>query len=502
MLKRPLILICLAFIFGIFASSIVQLNFLCSYGCLVFFYLAAVLAARKKVLFFVFLSLSCFYLGYSHYPDQHTLPQNHVSNFTPYKGEFVQVSGAVFSEVARKKKYQCFNIKISKLIKDNQIYLVQGNVQVKLFREVVVEYGQELVLSGKLYKPYKSLNSKFDSKQYLAHKGIYSILSVGKNGKVKYTGRNLGNPLKRMMLSLRQKQAQLIDRHLSPNAAGIMKAMLLGERSNAPQFFNQALQRTGTVHILAVSGLHTGIIIFIVLILLKIIKVPYRLRYCLAILFIFFYCILTGGRISVIRSTIMAVVFLASFIIDRDYDAYSALALSALIILWFIPGQAFEIGFQLSFASVLAIILFYNQAASWFPNLNIKPWQKNLLSGLGVSLCAWTGTLGLVAYYFSIISPISVLANLFIVPLLSLVIASGLLFISLGALIPGLSPVLALNCEFFISLIYRIANFLASLPGAYFEFSPIQLIYVFLYYLVLIAVFSAKEINGLVKKLF
>jgi competence protein ComEC len=117
-------------------------------------------------------------------------------------------------------------------------------------------------------------------------------------------------------------------------------------------------------------------------------------------------------------------------------------------------------------------------------------------------LSACAGTLGLVAYYFLMVSPISIVANLFIVPLLSLVIASGLLFISLGTLVPALCPILALNCEFFISLIYRIANFLVGLPGAYFEFSQINVIYIYLYYIVLAVVFYAKDISRLLKKLF
>jgi len=129
----------------------------------------------------------------------------------------------------------------------------------------------------------------------------------------------------------------------------------------------------------------------------------------------------------------------------------------------------------------------------------MKKWQQNLFAGMGVSFCAWLGTLGLVAYYFSIISPISVVANLFIVPLVFLVIASGLLFISLGSVIPGVCPILALNCEFFISLIYRIAHFLSGLPGAYFNIRPIPVIWVIGYYVLLFAAFHIKDIKQFVE---
>jgi len=464
---------------------------------LLIFYLAAIFTVQRKGLFIVFLSLSCFFLGYCHYPTEQALAKNHIRNFTPTKGISVQIKGFVTSEVIQKKRYGCFNLQVRELSVGEGLApaRVQGKIQVNLFSAVKIEYGQELILTGKLYQPYNFSSGSFDYQQYLKNKKIYSILSIAKNNKVEYTGRNLGNPIKRFLFKLRKKQAAMIDLYLSPNAAGIIKAMLLGERYNVPQFFNQALQRTGTVHILAVSGLHTGIIIFIVLIFLKIMQVPFRLRYCLTIIFVILYCILTGGRISVIRSSIMAVVFLAGFIIDRDYDTYSSLALSALLILWFMPGQIFAVGFQLSFASVLSIILFYGKFSDRLYCLKLKKPLQDLIAGIGVSFSAWLGTLGLVAYYFSIISPIAVIANLFIVPLLFLVIASGLLFISLGTIIPALCPVLALNCEFFISLIYRIANFLSGLPGAYFDLKQISLIYVLGYYVLLLAVFYGKDLK-------
>ncbi len=499
MLKRPLVLICLLFIPGIFVGSILQLNFLFCCGCLLGFFLGAVFTVHKKVLFIVFLSLTCFFLGYCHYPNEQNLFENHIRNFTPVKGLSVQIRGFVISEVMQKKRNQCFNLKTSELIVNNKKYSVQGKIQVNLFSDAKVEYGQELILTGKLYQPYNFSDGKFDCVQHLKNKSIYSILSVAKNNKLEYAGRNPGNLIKQSLFKLREKQGEMIDRYLSPNSAGIIKAMLLGERYNVPKFFNLALQRTGTVHILAVSGLHTGIIIFIILILLKILQVPFRLRYGLTIIFIILYCVFTGGRISVIRSTIMAVVFLAGFIIDRDYDTYSSLALSALLILWFMPGQIFEIGFQLSFASVLAIIIFHNKITIGLYSLEIKNWQKNLISGIGVSFCAWLGTLGLVAYYFSIISPISVIANLFIVPLLFMVIASGLLFITLGSLIPVLCSVLALNCEFFISLIYRIADFLSAVPGAYFNLPEISLIFVFSYYILLFSAFFINDLKQFVR---
>lgn len=501
-MKRPLVVIAIAFLLGIIISSFLPVLFWPWVVGAVLFAIMAVFIRQSEWKFWIFIVLCVFCLASSVLNLHRILPSDHIAKITPIKGIQVELIGLVANDPTLKSKKNVFILDAQSVDFNGQSIRVSGKVLVWDFSNAEINYKDKVLLSGTLFAPFPlQISERLNYQDYLRKMDIFTQLNVKKQAEPVILQKNTKFSIELFSKKIKNRINQMLRKYMSADAAGLIGAMILGSRQDAPQFFNQALQRTGTVHILAVSGLHTGIIIFIVLILLKIIKIPYRSRYGLAILFIIFYCILTGMRTSVIRSTVMAVVFLFSFIVDRDYDTYSSLALSALIILWFMPGQAFEIGFQLSFGSVLAIILFHPRIASWLGTLSIKQWQKNLISGLGVSLSAWAGTLGLVAYYFLIISPISIVANLFIVPLLSLVIASGLLFISLGTLVPASCPILALNCEFFISLIYRIANFLASLPGAYFEFSQVNVIYIYGYYIVVGVLFYAKDIKRLVEKL-
>ena len=150
----------------------------------------------------------------------------------------------------------------------------------------------------------------------------------------------------------------------------------------------------------------------------------------------------------------MGSVFLLGEVINRDYDPLSALSLGALIILWINPAELFNVGFQLSFCSVLSIFLISSRIFNSLPE-RFKETRlgRFFLQGISVSLGAWIGTIGLVAYYFNIFTPISVIANLIIIPLLFLIILSALLFILLSLILPMASPVLALNCEFFTVLL-------------------------------------------------
>ena len=179
----------------------------------------------------------------------------------------------------------------------------------------------------------------------------------------------------------------------------------------------------------------------------------------------------------------MAVLFLLSILVRRDYEPFSSLSLAAMLILIFRPRQLYDIGFQLSFISVLAIFLLAPLFAEIFPNeWRERFWIKGIILSGSVSVAAWIGTAGLIAYYFGMITPIALVANLIIVPLLFIIVLSGILLIIGGCLFPALTPGLALNCELLFSFLHKINAKLIVLPGAYFEGRYISARASFVYY--------------------
>jgi len=180
------------------------------------------------------------------------------------------------------------------------------------------------------------------------------------------------------------------------------------------------------------------------------------------------YCFLTGASNPVVRATVMGIVFLVAYFIKRDPDIYNSCALAAVFILSNNPNQLFDIGFQLSFVSVVSIIYLYPKIKSILrlESLKVKPLQF-ILDGVLVSFSVWIGTMGLILYYFRIVSPITVVANVFIVPLATLITLCGFSLICAGIISPVLAHLFAPATEILVALLLKLNFFLIGLPGAY-----------------------------------
>lgn len=277
--------------------------------------------------------------------------------------------------------------------------------------------------------------------------------------------RNRAFVLKKISLAFKNKAKKVFQDCLSGPSAGILEAMVLGDKTDVPWLVNRMMMRTGTVHILVVSGFNVGIIAFLALLLLKIVRFPRRLRPVLIIPILVIYCFLTGSSSPVVRATVMGVVFLLSYCFRREPDIYTSLGLAAFLILTFSPLQLFDIGFQLSFSSVLAIVCFYPRLKNLF---SIKARVvRFFLDNLLVSFSAWMGTAGLIAYYFRIFSPVTVFANIIIVPLATLITVCGFTLLASRMIYPPCAHFFSLPCELLAILLLEANTFLAGLPFAY-----------------------------------
>ena len=238
-----------------------------------------------------------------------------------------------------------------------------------------------------------------------------------------------------------------------------------------------------------------GIVAFIILLILKIIKIPRKPRYILTILLLIVYCMLTGANTPVVRATVMAIIFLLSYFLEREVNIYNSLSLAALIILTVNPWQLFEVSFQLSFLSVFSIVWLSPKIKAIFPERLYKIiGMRFLIPTFSVSVAASLGLLPLIAYYFKIITPITILANMIIVPYMSIIVASGFTLGLVGVLVPFLAPIFAASCELSILMLFKINSLLISIPGAYFKLPSISFVYVLLYYTILISVFNFSKI--------
>ena len=219
-----------------------------------------------------------------------------------------------------------------------------------------------------------------------------------------------------------------------PNHIEILKGMLLGKRRGIEEPTIVAFRNSGSLHILAVSGLHVGLIAGVFFLCFS--RLSTRAACALTILAVVLYAIVVGFRPSVFRASTMVVLFLFGSIIDRDTDRFNLLSIAALILLLINPAQLWDIGFQLSFAAVASILFFMpkwqrfinNRLPDWTDQArereNVSPLRfavgksiRWLLLAFGVTLIAQLGTVLFIANSFYRLYPLGLIAGPIVVGL-------------------------------------------------------------------------------------
>jgi competence protein ComEC len=473
-MKRPLPLLAIIFCLGIIFASYIKIPFLITYVFTLIFLALSLSALKRSLGFDILLCLLIFLLGAASLRNTQALPACHISKFLYYRNNnYYTLKGLVENEPLIKGNRTSFIFRIREIQLDNLKYNCSGNVLAYLKGARQPCYGEELVLSGNLYRP---LNRKglrrTNYRDYLYNQGIYAVLNVKNSFQVIRLNRNRGSWLKGFAIFLKKKTEKMISRHVSSLPAAILNAMLLGDRKDVPEFINNSMVKSGTVHILVVSGFNVGIVVFIIVLFLKLMRLPRNLLFCVAIPCTVIYCLMTGASTPVVRATLMSIVFMLAFLLKREPDIYNSLALAVIFILFVNPRQLFDISFQLSFASVVSIVYLYPKARSLLhlESLKIK-FIKFILEGCLVSFSAWLGTMGFIAYYFKIFSPITVLANIFIVPLAALITLCGFSLILAGLIFPALAAFFASSNELLVMMLLKINTLLIKLPWAYFYLS-------------------------------
>ena len=472
MIKRPLVGIAIIFSLGIFSASKIKIPLILPCFFLIIFLILGLLALKKRIFFDIFLSCLIFSLGIAFIKSSQSLSRIDISKLVYYRNDQPYiVKGFISAEPIFKDQKTSFIFTTQVIEIGNLSKSCCGNILVRLNGGKDLSYGEGLILRGSLYRPFSNRDSRRQSyREYLYNQGIYFIMNVKTEADLVRLNKNRGLPIKRFALSLKQKVENIFLPHTSPLTLAILEAMVLGEKKNIPWFVNDTMMKSGTIHILVVSGFNVGIVSFIIILFLKLLRIPRKPRFIIAIPCLLLYCLLTGASNPVARSTVMAVVFMLGFLLKREPDIYNSLSIASLFILTVNPRQLFDIGFQLSFASVIAIVYLYPKIRTFLQIESLKTkYLKILLDGCLVSFSAWLASAAFIAYYFKIFSPITVVANIFIVPLATLITLCGFSLILTGLIFPPLAPFFASTSELVVMLLIKVNMLLASLPLAYFR---------------------------------
>lgn len=409
------------------------------------------------------------------------------------------IEGVICSDVEKrshgKSEKSVFVMRVNKVFWKNKWHVVDGKVYANIFNPIPLQYGRTIQAEGKLFRPFDFSEGIFSYKEFLKRRGMEFIFSVKKTGKISVVKSSRSLLSAESLFQLRWKLRGVLNEYFTYKEAGILQAILLGDRSQVTKWVRALFVETGTAHVLAISGLHMGIFAGICFLLLQMTFLPRRIQIIVVLCLVWAYVILTGSRISVVRSAIMISVFIGAFLVEREQDSLNTLFLAAFITLVINPKFLFDAGFQLSYLCVFSIIMINPLINRIFVPFKSKKQlgKMNVSQGIGdyiwdslsISLSVWIGILGISVYYFQIFSPISIIANIFVVPLLSLIIAVGHGVMWSGLFCPIVAYYLSWSLKVLINLMVSVVYLFHSIPLAFTKLPQISKQMVSIYYVIL-----------------
>jgi competence protein ComEC len=249
------------------------------------------------------------------------------------------------------------------------------------------------------------------------------------------------------------------DNGIDGDAYAVVAAMTLGDKSALTRDIKDTYSVSGASHVLALSGLHLGIIYMLLSLLLPRRRWP-ALSQLVIILSVWAFVFLVGMSVSVVRSAIMLTVYGLLSIGKRDKMSINALAFTAIVMLMWNPAWLFDVGFQMSFMAVLAILLFVPLFEDVFPAefLMEHRWIKRIWGLVIVSCAAQLGVAPLIAFYFGRFSAYFLLSNMIVIPA-----AIVILWLSIVVL---LFPSLAYLLLYIVQWLNRVLLSITDIPGA------------------------------------
>lgn len=315
------------------------------------------------------------------------------------------------------------------------------------------KYGDVIKATGELRRPSGQRNpGGFDYRQYLITQGIFG--TIHRVETIEHIGSRNGK-ISLIWAESMQRKIQLILGQLKHG--DVLRAMCLGERSLLKPETLETFQKGGAAHILAVSGLHIGLIALCCAFSLKFLIKSKTAVNIITMVVIFCYALIIGFSPSVIRATSMCIIFLGARTLGKKLDILDVILSVALAVLLINPLYLWSVGFQLSFSAVLTIVLFMpawehlmDPVIEKIDHEKYRKWLKWTIDGFGVTISANIGTMLLSAYYFNKIPLVGIICAPWIMGQTTIIVAVTFLTTVLGLIYLPLSSLFLLEIDFLV----------------------------------------------------
>ena len=465
--KRPFVHICTPFIIGLAivliygtwaSSGILAISLII--GSVAFWKL---INAKSGILAYFSVYVLCFLLGALaatfHWENQASIFQSGYKNGDLIQGEIIEINNG-------QGLWNKAIIKTNTIHSDEKKKPTEGRVLLYLAKELShLQKGDEILVGAEITKIKNKNNpGEFDAEYYWKSRGIDAMAFVSSD-ELTWIDSNSPSFLSYLLTGFSDYLNSALKENLTGTDLAIAQSLILGDKSLLDSETKNAFTNTGAMHILAVSGMHIGLILYMFLAVFGFfprVLSKKQATICIVI-FLWIYALITGFSASVIRAVLMFTVLALSQISSKQHDSLNTLFFSAFILLLLNPLYILDIGFQLSYLAMIGIFLFYPMIEKL---LVVKLFiLKELWQGTALGFAAQLMTTGISLFYFHQFPNYFVLSNLGLMFFSSIVMGLGF-FLFVVRYIPILSQFVGVLLAFSVYGMYWIVQKIEEIPGA------------------------------------
>lgn len=494
----PLVKVFIFYFAGILISYNLKFkNFEILYLWAIIFFIIAILVFWKRIYLFTNILIALLFLLLG------------ASNFT-VRFQANELNHKILSNLIGRNVYIYCKVKQIEQLDENKIYFIvftdsiryqhhtlplqerllvkfnldSNNVYNYKFYKNIISIDNEIIILGSLKLPPENFYpDEFSYREFLKTKGISFILESNYKDRCDLIKKSTGIiNYKKFLSELRLKLKLQIENNFDRLSASYIKGLLIGERSDIPSEVKTSFVNAGVIHVLAVSGLHTGYVVLILLALFGRLNRNVRLIFIGIGLFIFIH--IANLSPSVVRAAIMAIIILVSYNLQRIPNLLNSISIAGLIILFINPLDVLNPSFQLSFGAILSIALIYPHLKTLSSNIKIS-FIRNLLDLVLISFAVSIGTFPFVASYYEKFSLVSFLSNIFIIPITGIILGGIFLNIFILNILPIYLTIYKLALTFLININFNIVHNFGNISFAYIPIRDFESLHIIFYYLFL-----------------
>lgn len=504
----PALKFCIIFIAGILVSYFFNFNIYVITSILII-----VLLFNLKIKNEVYIYALIFLFGiFKSNLDFHQFSRNSIREIPDSKNFEYTLRGVISDYPEYYENRIRFVFESSYIVSNSDSIKIDGKVLAVLYgnnfsreqqSKPVLIQGDYIEVTGKFSSPDDPSNPyEFNYKKYLYLHDTYKIIDNNGYDKVKILEHDKGNFIFSGIINpVRNYSEWILNQNYSGDNRGFIKGLVTGDRSDISTGTRTAFIDTGVMHILAVSGLNVVYVILLITLCLSIFRLPKQYILSITIPLLILYCLFTGATPSIVRATIMGILFITAFLLEKKISFYNIAAVSAIVILIYDSKQIFDAGFILSYTALISMVFIYEMVFRKLePKLFKYKYTNNFLFKwfallIMVSTAAIIGTIPVSALYFGKISVISFIANIIAVPVANFVLATGFIQILISLFSDYLSNVISYTNNLAMNTLFGIIDSLSKLSIAYIEFYRFNIINIILTYIILILLITMRKEN-------